>query len=64
MAVHVETGCAVFCAFSAGNLSNVTEYLLKTHSNKNIIIAADNDQWKNSGNTGLLSALEFITASV
>jgi len=57
--IHLLTGCVVYCAFNAGNLIHVAEYLLKTHSHKNLIIAADNDQWKSHENAGLSKALDI-----
>ena len=57
--IHQATGCAVYCAFNASNVTNIVSYLLKRIDRKQIIVAADNDQWKNNENTGLSSALDI-----
>lgn len=57
--IHRLTGCTVYCAFNAGNLLRIAEYLLTSFKRNQIILAADNDCWKKSQNTGLLKALEI-----
>lgn len=53
----LEKQLPVFCAISATNLAPVAENLLNHYSNSELLIAADNDQWKeNSFNTGVTSA--------
>ena len=56
--VYELTGIPTICAFSAENLKNIADMLLQYTGVKNIVIAADNDQFKN-GNAGLLKALEI-----
>jgi len=59
--IYELTGVPVLCAFTAGNLKNIAEMALRSLDSKKIIIAADNDQFKN-GNAGLLRALEISYA--
>jgi putative DNA primase/helicase len=49
--VHMATDLPVVIAFDAGNLGPVVESIRNTHPSLQIIIAADNDQWKGV-NTG------------
>lgn len=56
--IYELTGVPVLCAFTANNLKTIAELALRSLDGKNIIIAADNDQFKN-GNAGLLNALEI-----
>ncbi len=49
--IHEATGCAVAVAFDAGNLGTVVEALKGKYPSIQIIIAADNDCWKEQ-NTG------------
>jgi len=63
--VHEATGCTVYVAFDAGNLSSALEEILKSRKNAQkcaIIIAGDNDRETvingKPHNTGLLKGLE------
>src|SRR6185312_9474317 len=49
--IHEATGFAVVAAISAGNLKTVSSALRSKWPSREIIIAADNDQWtpKNPG---------------
>lgn len=49
--LHEETGAAVYCAWSAGNLMAVSRYIRGLHPDETIVICADNDAWT-SGNPG------------
>jgi len=53
--VHELTGCAVVVAFNAGNLLQVAQAIRRKYPDKNLIICADNDQWKQD-NTGVQKA--------
>ncbi len=44
--IHELTGCCVICAFNAGNLKAVCKKLRANLPNKNIIVACDNDRFK------------------
>ena len=55
--IHEATGHAVVCAMNCGNLLAVAKALRKQWPNKDIIIAADNDQFT-EGNPGLTKATE------
>lgn len=55
--IHEATGYTVVVAFDAGNLIHVVKIFRKMYLDSEIIIAADNDQWKTeTGNTGVESA--------
>lgn len=58
--VHAATGCHVYVAFDAGNLSHVTKAAVESNPNKEIIIAGDNDHETvvkgKAHNTGVLKA--------
>lgn len=50
--VHADTGCAVFCAMSAGNLKRVARHVRKKAGpDQEIILAADDDR-ATAGNPG------------
>jgi putative DNA primase/helicase len=59
--IHEATGHAVVCAMHAGNLKTVAVDLCKKYSDREIIIAADNDQFTD-GNPGLTKATEAAAA--
>ena len=59
MTVHRLTGRPVVCAFNAGNLKPVVLELRRSHKAKNMTIVADNDQWKDTPNTGMMAALDI-----
>lgn len=61
------TGCAVVVAFDAGNLPKVATLIREKFLSANIILAADNDQFKGNHNAGVKcakEAAELIGASV
>lgn len=65
--IHEVTGCAVAVAFDAGNLPKVAPVIRANHMAANIIIAADNDQFKGNHNAGVKcakEAAELISASI
>ena len=53
--IHEATGDAVVVAFDAGNLSPVTAAIRATYPNLDLVIAADNDEWKDD-NVGTRTA--------
>lgn len=55
--IHEATGFAVVCAMHAGNLKSVANSLREKFPGREIIIAADNDQFT-AGNPGLTKATE------
>ena len=55
--IHEATGFAVVCAMHAGNLKGVADDLRKKFPGREIIVAADNDQFT-AGNPGLTKATE------
>lgn len=44
-AIHAAVGCSVIVAFDAGNLKPVAQVMRKKYPEKQIIFAADGDQW-------------------
>jgi putative DNA primase/helicase len=57
--IHAATGQTVIVAFDAGNLIEVARVVKKRYPSSEIIIAADNDQWKPAiGNTGVEAATD------
>lgn len=54
LSVATATGCEVYVAFDAGNLVAVAKVARARHPHGSIIIAADNDQWKDY-NAGVVS---------
>lgn len=52
------TGCAVVVAFDAGNLPKVAPLIREKFLSANIILAADNDQFKGNHNAGVKCAKE------
>jgi putative DNA primase/helicase len=59
--IHEATGFAVVCAMHAGNLKTVATGLRERFSDREIIIAADNDQFT-AGNPGLMKTTEAARA--
>lgn len=59
--VHETTGYPVIVCFDAGNLKPVIEVWRKKYPTQNLIICADNDQWK-PVNTGIIKATEAAKA--
>lgn len=59
--IHAATGLAVVCAMHAGNLNAVATCLRKKFPGREIIIAADNDQFT-AGNPGLAKATDAAQA--
>lgn len=55
--LHMAYKDPIFCAFNAGNLKQVAEDLAKKYTEYRIIIAADNDQFKDN-NVGMSKAKE------
>jgi len=53
--IHEATGCAVLCAINCGNLLDVAKAARELWPQREIIVAADNDQFTN-GNPGLTKA--------
>lgn len=63
--IHEETGAAVACAMTAGNLLAVGEYLRRRYLEVVLIVAADDDRKKEAEgkpNTGKLAAIEAAAA--
>lgn len=57
--VHMATGVTVIVAFDSGNIEPVMREITKTYPNLSIVIAADNDCWREDGkNPGLEAANE------
>jgi putative DNA primase/helicase len=55
--IHQDTGYTAVVAFDAGNLRPVAEAIRAAHPETEIVIAADNDQWKpEKGNRGVEAA--------
>lgn len=54
--IHQHTGCAVYCALSAGNLLDVGRYLRERFPDAELIIAGDDDRLT-KGNPGRNAAL-------
>lgn len=59
--ISEATGFAAVCAMNCGNLLAVAKALRARHPDREIIIAADNDQWT-QGNPGLCKATEAAKA--
>lgn len=59
--VHTATGWAVACALDVGNLEPVATALAELHTDKQLLIAADDDP-KTEGNPGRTKALELGAA--
>lgn len=59
--VHTATGWAVACALDVGNLEPVATALAAQHTDKQLLIAADDDP-KTEGNPGRTKALELGAA--
>lgn len=51
--IHELTGKCVFAAFNAGNMPNVCRAIREKYKGHDILVCADNDQWKTAGNAGL-----------
>lgn len=60
--INEATGFAVVCALSAGNLLPVAKALREKWPDREIVLAADNDQWTEN-NPGLSKATEAAKAS-
>jgi putative DNA primase/helicase len=57
--VHLATRSTVIVAFDSGNIDSVMGEITKTYPNLSIVIAADNDCWREDGkNPGLEAANE------
>ena len=54
--VHEATGATVIVAFDAGNLLLVAQEYRAIHPNTPLVFAADNDAWRDDGNTGIKKA--------
>ena len=59
VSVYEATGCVTVVGIDAGNLFPVTESLFENYAGVEFVIAADNDSWKNTGNTGTKAAVEI-----
>ena len=59
--IHQATGYAVICAMSCGNLAVVAKALRRKWPHREMVVAADNDQW-GSDNPGLRGATEAANA--
>ena len=59
--IHEATGFAVVCAMNAGNLKEVVNDLRRKFPSREIIVAADSDQFT-AGNPGLTKATEAAVA--
>jgi putative DNA primase/helicase len=55
--IHEITGIPVVVAFSSNNLLNITQRVVKNYPQSGVIVAADNDRFK-EGNPGLTKAKE------
>lgn len=65
--IHEVTGCAVVVCFDAGNVPKIAPIIREKFISAQIIIAADNDQFKENMNAGVKcakQAAELIHASV
>lgn len=60
--VRAVLGVPTICAFNAGNLEPVAKSMRHKYPNSRIIIAADNDRFTQSGNTGIAKAREAAVA--
>lgn len=61
LSINEATKCAVVIAFSANNLLTVAKLIKSKYPDKEIIICADNDQWR-IPNTGIIKATEAAKA--
>jgi putative DNA primase/helicase len=60
--IYEAAGHTVIVAFDAGNLQHVAKVIREKHPTAEIVLAADNDQWKpDIGNTGVESAKDAAT---
>lgn len=59
--IHEATGLSVLAAMNAGNLRAVAEAVRQKWTNREVILAADNDQWTD-GNPGVTKATEAAKA--
>ncbi len=59
--VHMATGATVYVAFNAGNLYEVTSYVVKAHPDSQVVIAGDDDTHGKT-NTGRTKAQEVAHA--
>ncbi len=53
--IYEASGCVTICAFDAGNLLPVCDAINHKLRNFKVVVAADNDQWKDN-NTGIIEA--------
>lgn len=60
--IHEATGCAVVVAFDAGNLPKVAPVIREKFLTATIILAADNDQYKDNKNAGVKCAKQAAEA--
>ena len=56
--IHLATSRSVVVAFDAGNLRSVCKELVAAYPETEFVIAADNDQWGVSDNTGIIAAAQ------
>lgn len=62
--IHAATGQTVVVAFDAGNLIEVARVVKERYPSSEIIVAADNDQWKKAiGNPGVEAATDAAIAT-
>lgn len=59
VSIYEATECVTVVAIDAGNLYPVTKSLLENYTGAEFVVAADNDSWKNKGNTGMKAAIEL-----
>lgn len=60
--INEVTGCAVVVAFDAGNLPKVAAIIREKFLSAHIVVAADNDQYKDNGNAGVKCAKQAADA--
>lgn len=58
--IQEATGDSVVVAADAGNLEPVLDSLRRKYSSREIVIAADQDKYKNNGNTGMSEAIRLF----
>jgi putative DNA primase/helicase len=62
VSIHMATKMAVFCSFSAGNLSQVAKEIKTKYPDLNVIICGDDDIFKGTDNVGRKEAEQTAKA--
>ncbi len=60
--IYEKTAATVICSFNAGNLPHIAQDIKELYPAHNITIAADNDQFSNGKNVGIVKAQEAARA--